>query len=29
MGVVVGKLRKINVELSEPEESEAIKAYQE
>jgi hypothetical protein len=29
MGVVVGKLRKINVELNEPEYSEAIEAYQE
>jgi hypothetical protein len=29
LGVVVGKLRKINVELPEPEYSEAIKAYQE
>jgi hypothetical protein len=29
LGVVVGKLRKINVELNEPEYSEAIKAYQE
>ena len=29
LGVVVGKLRKINVELHEPEYSEAIKAYQE
>jgi hypothetical protein len=29
IGVVVGKLRKINVELNEPEYSEAIKAYQE
>ncbi len=29
LGVVVGKLRKINVELNEPEYSEAIKAYQD
>jgi hypothetical protein len=29
LGVVVGKLRKINVELNEPEYSEAIEAYQE
>jgi hypothetical protein len=29
LGVVVGKLRKINVELPELEYSEAIKAYQE
>jgi hypothetical protein len=29
MGVVVGKLRKINVELNETEYSEAIEAYQE
>lgn len=29
LGFVVGKLRKINVNLNEPEYSEAIKAYQE
>lgn len=29
LGVVVGKLHKINVELNEPEYSKAIEAYQE